>query len=154
VAQGKGDIEMKKSSVPTEYLIIPVAKPRMTRADKWEKRTCVMKYRDFCDDVRDSGLTLPPAGYHIVFILPMPRSWRPKKKKSMDGQPHQQTPDKDNLEKALLDALFQNDAHIWDGRVTKLWGYSGKIIVWKNNAGADEAWKVILEYLCLTESKD
>ena len=142
-------IKNKKPSGPTEYGINPVAKPRMTRADKWKKRKCVMKYRNFCDQVRMSGLILPPAGYHVIFILPMPKypSWSKKKRVAMDGQPHQQTPDKDNLEKALLDALFQNDAHIWDGRVTKLWGYSGKIVVWKNNASADAAWKVILEYL-------
>ena len=120
---------MKKPPPPTEYLINPVAKPRMTRADKWKKRKCVMKYRDFCDQVRASGLTLPSAGYHILFVLPMPASWSIKKRRAMDGQPHQQVPDKDNLEKALLDALFQNDAHIWDGRVTKLWGEIGKIIV-------------------------
>ena len=48
----------------------------------------------------------------------------------MDGQPHQQTPDKDNLEKALLDALCPDgDARIWDGRVTKRWGYKGQIII-------------------------
>ena len=34
--------------------------------------------------------------------------------------------DKDNLEKAFLDALFPgsldlDDSHIWDGRVSKLW---------------------------------
>ncbi len=82
-------------------------------------------------------MMIPPAGSHIVFIMPMPKSWSKKKKKAMDGQPHQQVSDLDNMLKALLDSLFQDDSHIWDIRATKLWGYSGKIIVWKNNAGAD-----------------
>lgn len=38
----------------------------------------------------------------------------------MNGKPHQSKPDKDNLERALLDALFEDDAHIWDSRARKL----------------------------------
>lgn len=47
----------------------------------------------------------------------------------MNGKPHQQKPDKDNLEKALLDAIFEDDCRIWDGRVSKVWGETGKIII-------------------------
>jgi Holliday junction resolvase RusA-like endonuclease len=39
----------------------------------------------------------------------------------MNGQAHQQKPDADNMIKALMDALFSDDAHIWDFRVTNLW---------------------------------
>ena len=138
---------MKKPSVPTEYAINPVAKPRQTRSDIWKKRSCVMKYRAFADECRASGMTIPPAGSHIVFIMPMPASWSIKKRRDMDGQPHQIRPDVDNICKSVFDALHKDDSHIYDIRATKLWGYSGKIIVWKNNANADEAWKVILGYL-------
>lgn len=47
----------------------------------------------------------------------------------MDGKPHQKKPDKDNLEKALLDAIFDDDSRIWDGRVSKVWGTTGMITV-------------------------
>lgn len=47
----------------------------------------------------------------------------------MYGQPMTHTPDKDNLEKAVLDALFDEDSAIWDGRATKYWGYDGMILV-------------------------
>ena len=87
------------------------------------------QYRAFCDEVRLRRLTLPDSGYHVTFVIPMPRSWPKKKKALMDGQPHQQVPDKDNLEKALLDAIFGRDEHVWDGRVTKVWGVEGQIIV-------------------------
>ena len=30
----------------------------------------------------------------------------------MDGEPHQQTPDIDNLEKGILDALFADDKKV------------------------------------------
>ncbi|ARD60179.1 crossover junction endodeoxyribonuclease RuvA [Kosakonia radicincitans DSM 16656] len=111
------------------YPIVPMGKPRMTRSDKWKKRPEVMRYRAFCDEVRICGVVLPVAGAYVTFILPMPASWSKKKRAEMNGKPHQVKPDKDNLEKALLDALFENDAHIWDSRVTKLWGESGQIII-------------------------
>lgn len=111
------------------YPITPVPKPRMTRADKWKKRDCVMRYRAFCDEVRLRRVVLRPGGDHVIFVLPMPASWSLKKRKEMNGQPHSQTPDADNCMKALMDAIFGNDAHIWDFRVTKLWGYSGLITI-------------------------
>ncbi len=112
-----------------EYLITPVPKPRMTRSDKWKKRDCVVRYYAFKDEVQANKITLPESDYHVTFILPMPKSWSKKKKQEMNGKPHQQKPDKDNLEKALLDAIFDDDCKIWDGRVTKLWGEVGKIVI-------------------------
>ncbi|QIR27806.1 MULTISPECIES: RusA family crossover junction endodeoxyribonuclease [Kluyvera] len=111
------------------FSITPLGKPRMTRADKWKKRPEVLRYRAFCDEVRLNNVSLPESGYHVIFVLPMPPSWSKKKRSLMDGKPHQQKPDKDNLEKALLDAIFGEDSHIWDGRVTKIWGETGKMII-------------------------
>lgn len=101
----------------------------MTRSDKWKKRDSVLRYRAFKDEVRLRGIQLPESGYHVIFVLPMPKSWSKKKMAEMNGKPHQQKPDKDNLEKALLDSIFEDDCRIWDGRVSKIWGYEGKIIV-------------------------
>lgn len=111
------------------FNITPLGKPRMTRADKWKKRPEVLRYRAFCDEVRLNNVSLPESGYHVIFVLPMPPSWSKKKRSLMDGKPHLQKPDKDNLEKALLDAIFGEDSHIWDGRVTKIWGETGKMII-------------------------
>lgn len=111
------------------FPITPLGKPRQTRAGKWKKRPEVMRYRAFCDEVRLRGVNLPESGYHVIFVLPMPTSWSQKKRDLMRGQPHQQKPDKDNLEKALLDALFEDDCCIWDGRVSKIWGDAGQIII-------------------------
>lgn len=108
--------------------ITPVSKPRMTRSDRWKQRPAVMKYRAFADEVRDKIKDIP-VPYHVIFVLPMPKSWSKKKRIEMAGAPHRQKPDKDNLEKALLDALFEDDSHVWDGRVSKLWGDAGQIIV-------------------------
>ena len=111
------------------YDITPVPKPRMTIGDKWKKRPPVLRYFAFKDEVRLKGVELPVCNYHVTFILPMPKSWSKKKKEEMNGRPHQQKPDKDNLEKALLDAVFEDDAKVWDGRVSKRWGEVGQVIV-------------------------
>ena len=111
------------------YNITPVGKPRMTRADKWKKRPEVLRYRAFCDHVRLLGVELPEAGAHVTFILPMPLSWSKKKRLQHDGQPHQAKPDCDNMLKALMDAIYADDAHVWDCRVTKVWGETGQIVI-------------------------
>ncbi len=84
-----------------EYAITPVPKPRMTQRDKWKKRPVVLRYHAFKDEVRAAGVELEESGQHIIFVLPMPKSWSKKKQREMVGKPHQQKPDKDNLEKAL-----------------------------------------------------
>ena len=109
------------------YPITPVTKPRQTRSDKWKQRLAVMRYRAFADECRMRKVKLPECGTWIIFHIPMPASWSKKKRAEMDGQPHQQTPDKDNLEKALLDSIYKNDSVVWDSRVTKLWAQSGAI---------------------------
>ena len=106
-----------------------MGKPRMTRADKWKKRPEVMRYRAFCDEVRLHSVNLPESAFHVTFVIPMPQSWSKKKRQQFDGQPHQSKPDMDNLMKALMDAIYEDDAHIWDGRITKRWGETGKIII-------------------------
>lgn len=117
--------------IPLEHQIVPIPKPRQTKSDKWKKRPCVMRYRAFADQCRALGMRINESGSHIVFILPMPKypSWSKKKRAAMDGQPHQQKPDIDNLCKSVLDALHKDDSHIYNIRLSKLWGQEGKIII-------------------------
>jgi Holliday junction resolvase RusA-like endonuclease len=67
----------------------------------------VMRYRSFSAPSRK---TLPESGAHITFVMPMPPSWSKKKREQHDGKPHQSKPDCDNMLKALMDALFDDDA--------------------------------------------
>lgn len=108
------------------YPIIPNTKPRMTRSDKWKQRPCVLQYRAFKDEVRLHKVVLPEC-HHVTFVVPMPKSWSMKKQKAHYGKPHQQRPDVDNFCKALFDAVFEEDSHIWDCRMTKIWGSKGEI---------------------------
>ena len=89
----------------------------------------MLRYRAFCDEVRLKNVVMPEQGGHITFVVPMPKSWSQKKRVTMNGQAHQQKPDADNMIKALMDALYADDAHIWDLRVTKLWGVTGQILI-------------------------
>lgn len=110
------------------YPITPVPKPRMTRSDKWKQRPAVLRYRAFKDECRYRGVQLDPARSDITFWIPMPASWSRKKRAAMDGQPHAQKPDLDNLLKALGDALYGDDSVIWQIRgVRKLWAGQGAI---------------------------
>ncbi|HCM9140001.1 TPA: RusA family crossover junction endodeoxyribonuclease [Enterobacter cloacae] len=111
------------------YNITPIGKPRMTQRDRWHKRPATAAYWDYKAQIRLLGIRLPESGYHVTFVIPMPKSWSKQKRAQYSGQPHQQKPDKDNLEKALLDAVFDEDSHVWDGRVTKIWGETGQIII-------------------------
>lgn len=110
------------------YNITPVPKPRMTRRDKWLKppRPCVVRYRAFEKECQHRGITVDN-GDHITFVLPMPKSWSKKKRAEFYGKPHQQTPDVDNLCKAILDSCYKDDSHIYDLRITKVWGNDGEI---------------------------
>jgi len=114
----------------TVYKIDPQPKPRMTRSDKWRKRPIVERYYEYCNALRALEISLPECGAEILFTMPMPPSWSKKKRERMNGRPHRQVPDLDNLVKALSDAVFLNDCHIWNyGGLTKLWGVEGTITI-------------------------
>ena len=114
-----------------EYRIIPIAKPRMTRRDKWldPPRPRVKRYWDFCNWCKLEKVALPCYGAHVTFILPLPESLSKKTKKTRNGKPHTIRPDLDNLIKSLSDAIYENDSVIYDIWATKIWGYEGKIII-------------------------
>jgi len=86
-----------------------------------------MRYRAFADKCKELGVVVPEYGSTVIFTLPMPKSWSKKKRAQMDGEPHQQTPDVDNLAKALLDSVYDNDCRVWDIRFIKRWGVDGRI---------------------------
>ncbi len=109
----------------------PVAKPRMTRADKFKRRPAVLRYRAYCDFLRYTlrGWNLPNQ-FRVDFRISMPASWSKKKGKEMNGKPHCQVPDIDNLLKGLMDALLpEGDAAVWSVTATKRWGMFGQVFI-------------------------
>lgn len=112
------------------YPIRAMGKPRQTQRDQWQNRPRVARYRTFKDDCRIWGVALDlERFYHVVFVLPMPESWPARKRAEHAFQLHRAKPDKDNLEKALLDAVHGEDMRAADGRVTKVWGTAPAIII-------------------------
>lgn len=70
---------------------------------------------------------LPDEGCGIRFFVPMPKTWRKKKREIMKNTLHKQRVDLDNYLKALLDSLFFEDktvAHL--SEVSKYWVDSEK----------------------------
>lgn len=131
---GKDDTWMK---LIKSIELPPNTKPRMTRKDQWKKRPCVTQYWEYKDKLRELFEARElPIPYLLIFVIPMPTSWSKRKRDSLRGTRCESTPDKDNLEKGFLDALFtkesgiKNDAHVYDGRTLKVWGETGRIVVY------------------------
>lgn len=110
------------------YHITPVPKPRMSRRDRWQKRPCVERYWAFKAECQAKNVVLRP-GDSIQFFLPMPQSWSKARKQAMAGSRHLSKPDKSNLTKALEDALYIDDSHLWTRGEEKFWSYEGHFIV-------------------------
>lgn len=126
------------------HRIDPCPKPRMTRRDQWKPRAAAQRYFAFRDQVRLLRISVPEQGAWIVFHLSMPASWSEKKKLAHLGRRHQQKPDKDNLEKGLLDAVYGEDCVVWDARVTKLWAREGGIEI-REEREVIEPWGSVIE---------
>lgn len=109
------------------YDITPYAKPRMVSSDRWKKRPAVLKYWAYKAECIAKGIE-PRDEQSIIFLMPMPKSWSNKKKERMQGQPHRQRPDLDNLLKGLWDILPE-DSHIASVTACKKWAHKGQIII-------------------------
>lgn len=107
--------------------IDPVPAPRMTRSDKWANRPCVARYFAFRNKLFAEYGQFLPIPTKLVFTIRMPDSWNAKKKAAMNGKPHCQKPDVDNLLKGTIDGLLKEDSHVWRVDASKYWGYEGSI---------------------------
>jgi Holliday junction resolvase RusA-like endonuclease len=104
-----------------------MGKPRQTRRDKWMHRDCVVRYRLFADtvrmyaprDIRWDELGQVNISWTAFFSIP--KSYSAKRRAALAGKPHTVKPDRDNVDKALLDALFENDSIVSGGHLQKLW---------------------------------
>ena len=107
--------------------IRPVPKPRMTGKSAIYSDTA-KRYYSWKDE-----LNLLVGNFRcghelsLVFTMPMPKSWSKAKRAAMDTTPHQQKPDIDNLIKAVLDALYEDDSCVWNISAAKFWGTEGQI---------------------------
>jgi hypothetical protein len=104
----------------------PMGKPRMTQRDKWAKRDCVVRYRDWADRLRAAAGTVPPAKSVLdlswVAYFEPPASWSKKRRWAAIGEPHRVKPDASNILKGIEDILWPDgDSALAAGHYEKLW---------------------------------
>jgi len=107
-----------------DFVGSPMGKPRMTQRDKWKKRDVVERYYALKDQLNSQANKqhyTPGNSLRIFFYIQMPESWSKKKRDSLNGKPHQQKPDIDNLVKAFLDCLVKEDKGVYHIEATKYW---------------------------------
>ena len=110
----------------------PVPKPRETQKDRWTERPSVMRFRFFRDVVRaamEHFNFVPNEELGLNFYMQMPKMSKTKTAQRV-GRPHRVRPDIDNLEKATLDSLFQEDSVVWRKVRSKGWSYEPRIEIW------------------------
>ena len=115
----------------------PIGKPRMTRRDKWAKRPCVVRYREWADELRAEvtrQIGQLPEPEDIVDVswtaeFEPPPSWSKKKRAAHIGELHRQKPDRDNIDKAVLDTLWEEDSGIAAGTLRKVWSTESRITI-------------------------
>jgi len=100
-----------------------MGKPRMTQSDKWKNppRPAVARWYAFKDHFY---LTAREAGYYPNYRIDQCHvvAYLPGRKGSPPGRPHQIPPDADNIFKAVLDALTDNDSACWKISLEKYTG--------------------------------
>jgi len=108
----------------------PVGYVRRNRSYQSNHTPRAQRYYAWCDEARkaatgDASEKLDGTKYIGFFAfahIKMPESWSAKKKLLMAGQLNMSKPDKDNLEKAIADALFSEDKGLCVGGLqAKFW---------------------------------
>ena len=102
-----------------EIKATPIGAPRMTRSDRWKKRACVTDYHIYRDLInkamRLAGVN--PDDLHNCHRIdwyaqiPLKKSYSKKKQAELVGKLITEKPDKDNIEKGLLDSLFRDSKY-------------------------------------------
>ena len=109
----------------------PQSKPRMTRRDVWKQRPRVLAYRAWCDRARAIAGQMPDEqkilALNWVAYFEPPPSWSQAKRSAAIGELHRSRPDRDNIDKAVLDCLFASDSGIASGTIEKRWDWHPRV---------------------------
>ena len=102
--------------------VVPVGKPRMTQKGLW--KPVVKRYYYNVETFKLWAKDVPRKDVSVVSWIayfPFPKSYTNSKRDSLRGQPHQLKPDRDNIDKFILDSLFSSDQRIHAGLTAKYW---------------------------------
>lgn len=104
------------------YFRIPREKLRPAGLKRLQRLERYNQYKIDLSALAKAKKFVPPEqGGHIIFYIPVPKTWKKYKKEAMHLQLHTSTPDWDNLAKAFFDSLLYQDKAIADVRITKKW---------------------------------
>lgn len=104
-----------------------LGKPRMTQRDRWANRPCVLRFWQFKDRLIEQFIQkfgyIPgsPVSLSWTAYIQFPKSYSKMKRETLAGKDHRQKPDRDNIDKGILDALFKEDKSVSSGTLRKLW---------------------------------
>lgn len=115
----------------SKYKIDPMGAVRMNAKTMFLKNKSgdrARKYLTYKNKLKELGIILTNTP-EVIFEIKMPDSWSLKKKHAMNGEPHQQKPDIDNLIKGLFDAVLKEDKQIYKVTAKKRWATEGSIII-------------------------
>lgn len=102
------------------------------------------KYNAYKQELRwlakKMNFELPNGSFAIFFYIPMPKSWRDKKRAAMAGIKHISKPDCDNLIKSMIDGLIppknkskgekgRDDKEVWSYAAFKFWAKDGEACI-------------------------
>ena len=98
-------------------------RPEVARYLEWKNRVRTKANQSGCPH---EAIALDWTAY-----MPIPKAWSKKKRMVMAGQPHQVRPDRDNIDKGIMDALFEEDSRVAFGQQSKRWddGHGPRIII-------------------------
>jgi len=114
------------TEVKFELSLDAIGKPRITK-NWWAKRDKVNRYNAWKDHVRHQmrvqGVKIPkdPVGLEFTVYIPMPKSWPKKKQYAFMATFHNQKPDIDNVAKAMMDCIFEEDKCVGVLNCRKVW---------------------------------
>jgi len=110
-----------------------IGAPRMTRADVWKRRPCVLAYRAWCDLIRDCCPNPPKAEetelVRVDAYYKPPESWSARKRMAAIGKRKRTKPDGDNIFKGVADALWKQDAALGESRAARWWAETDYTVV-------------------------
>ena len=133
-----------------DHKIQPMGKPRQVASDRWKKRPEVLRYRAFADEIR---LAAAAQNFFLgsrcimIFEFGMAPSWPKSKKEKMNGKPHQQRPDIDNVEKSLFDIMLNEDSSVYTAFCAKFWAYEGRIRIYNIHSTKDSSIESLIKHI-------
>jgi Holliday junction resolvase RusA-like endonuclease len=121
--------------------IKPIGAPRQTRADRWKKRKCVTEYHIYRDGLNaafaKAGVSLADLGscHRMDWYaeIPLKKSYSKVKCEKLCNRVHTEKPDKDNIEKGIMDSLYRDapdgidDKEVACGWTQKTWCRAGSV---------------------------